>query len=67
MEIPRTEEPGGLQSKGSQRVLDKIGPVSTSSRRFHHSDGSKAHLSARQSNPQEARGQRAAGAAEGGG
>ena len=31
--------------------------MSTSTRQFHHSDGSKAHLSARQSNPQEARGQ----------
>ena len=62
-----TEEPGGLQSKGLQRVLDKTGPVSTSTRRFYHSDRSKVHLSARQSNPQEARGQGAAGAAESGG
>ena len=66
MEIPWTEEPGGLESEGSQRV----GQDSASEhehQRFHHSDGAKAHLSARQSNPQEARGQRAAGAAEGGG
>ena len=43
--------------QGSQR-FDKAEPVSTSSRRFPHSDGAKAHLIVHQSNPQEAEGSR---------
>ena len=34
--------------------MDKAEPVSTSSKRFHHSEGAKAHLIVCQSNPQEA-------------